>query len=409
MRNPVPRRIVRVPALAAAVSCMAFAPAGQAGDGRIEISQRQMPYLITNSGSYVVTEPLSVQDTTNGITVYADDVTLDLNGFSLVGPSSRPSLNGIHQPQQYRGLSVRDGFLTGWQEGYGLYAGGKAALIRNVHTKQCGMGIRAGSGSVVVNCSGFSNVVYAVSAGEGSVLASCSASYNDSHGFLVSAGVMGACIAWNNGSNGLSAAEGSVVRKSVSTQNRGEGLLASDSVVADTHLAGNHRNGLGLIGACVLRESLIRDNQQAGVNQLPGLGDYAYGSLFADNLVLGNGSDGISAWNGSAVLDCHVGNNADAGIRIFEAFTLAAHNLCRENGTGIEVDGMSPASGRGNRIEDNTLIGNATGLDVQSVTNLIVQNYATANTNANWNVDPGNLYHQISNVTNGWPWTNLEY
>ena len=67
---------------------------GWASDGVIEISQLDMespPYIINESGSYILTENLIVTNTdVNGIEVQANYVTLDMNGFQLKGPGTRP-------------------------------------------------------------------------------------------------------------------------------------------------------------------------------------------------------------------------------------------------------------------------------------------------------------------------------
>ena len=42
-------------------------------------------YVISNSGSYYLTSNLTAAAGQNGITVNADDVTIDLNGFTLTG------------------------------------------------------------------------------------------------------------------------------------------------------------------------------------------------------------------------------------------------------------------------------------------------------------------------------------
>lgn len=58
---------------------------------RIPISN--LPYTIKDSGSYYLTGNLA--STTNGIVIHADNVTLDLMGFTLSGDGGAES-NGIH-------------------------------------------------------------------------------------------------------------------------------------------------------------------------------------------------------------------------------------------------------------------------------------------------------------------------
>ena len=73
----------------------------QAADGVIEINQAIVeanggfPYVISEPGSYNLTGNLTVPDeNTSAILVQADDVTLDLNGFAIIGPVQCTAENG---------------------------------------------------------------------------------------------------------------------------------------------------------------------------------------------------------------------------------------------------------------------------------------------------------------------------
>ena len=61
-------------------------------DGVVLINQASVmaaggfPYVITQSGSYRLSGNLTVPSGVDGIDINADNVTLDLNGFSIVGP-----------------------------------------------------------------------------------------------------------------------------------------------------------------------------------------------------------------------------------------------------------------------------------------------------------------------------------
>ncbi len=80
-------------------------------DGRIPIDR--LPFTIADSGSYVVTRDLAYADG-NGINVTADNVTIDLNGFTLDGVNQ--NTNGIHAIGR-RSLSVVNGTLRRWSTG----------------------------------------------------------------------------------------------------------------------------------------------------------------------------------------------------------------------------------------------------------------------------------------------------
>ena len=87
MRNPLSR------GLAAAALTAALTFTLQAADGVTEINQALIeasggfPYEITQPGSYLLTGNLTVPDAdTTAIRVEVNDVTLDLNGFAIIGP-----------------------------------------------------------------------------------------------------------------------------------------------------------------------------------------------------------------------------------------------------------------------------------------------------------------------------------
>ena len=68
------------------------------------------PFAITQSGSYYLTTNLTGVSGQSGIYVFANNVTLDLNGFSILGGSG--SGNGIFISST--NATVRNGTITGW-------------------------------------------------------------------------------------------------------------------------------------------------------------------------------------------------------------------------------------------------------------------------------------------------------
>jgi hypothetical protein len=100
------RTALRFAAAAAALAlAMAFAGRTWAVDGVIEINQASVkaaggfPFAINQSGSYRLTSNLDVTDVsarppgtlpenTTAIVLKANDVTIDLNGFSIIGPTA---------------------------------------------------------------------------------------------------------------------------------------------------------------------------------------------------------------------------------------------------------------------------------------------------------------------------------
>ena len=81
-------RLVRT-APTAVMLLVALAAGSTSASGRLEINQTVVtaaggfPYTISSPGSYVLTGPLVVPSSTDGLVLEASDVVLDLNGFSI--------------------------------------------------------------------------------------------------------------------------------------------------------------------------------------------------------------------------------------------------------------------------------------------------------------------------------------
>src|SRR5438045_2521768 len=74
-----------------------------------------LPFEITTPGAYYVTANLKGVSAKDGITISADNVTLDLNGFNLTGAAD--SLAAIKVSASFQGITVTHGSIIGWQKG----------------------------------------------------------------------------------------------------------------------------------------------------------------------------------------------------------------------------------------------------------------------------------------------------
>src|ERR1039458_625653 len=71
-----------------------------------------VPFTITQPGSYYLTKNLAVTSG-NAIVISAEDVTLDLNGFTLSSPEASPAGTGILLNGTKRNIAIRNGFIRG--------------------------------------------------------------------------------------------------------------------------------------------------------------------------------------------------------------------------------------------------------------------------------------------------------
>ncbi len=270
-------------------------------------------FVISEPGSYYLDRNLVGESGKNGIWIAANDVSIDLMGFTLQGVSG--SLDGITSPTTIRNPSVRNGHIRGWGvDGISMLsifiAGG---VYENL---QCdfngGAGMRVPSGSVVTRCT---------------------ASNNTSVGFNVAYGSSVAhCAAYENGSTGLHIAAASTVIGCTAASNDGAGFSVSGEGmrVADCASYGNGSNGYfggsgGLIERCV-----ARDNTLNGFSA-------SFGTVIRDCIATFCDGSGVLLTSSDNRLE---GNHFEAntiGVQVFTSGNFIVRNTCADNDTNWSV------------------------------------------------------------------------
>ena len=135
-----------------AAAMLAWAAAAGAVDGTIEINDAKViaaggyPGKITGHGSFRLTGNLKPPGSSDGIDVSATNVTIDLNGFAIIGTGPSDTGNGINASGQ-DDVTVENGTVTGFN-GNGV-AVGTFGIVRNVHADKNGVGIVGGLNSVI--------------------------------------------------------------------------------------------------------------------------------------------------------------------------------------------------------------------------------------------------------------------
>jgi hypothetical protein len=80
-----------------------------------------------------------------GIQVQTSNVTLDLNGFSMLGVSD--ALDGIYfTSASITNFLARNGVISGWSAGTGIYFLGKNGTFEHLNLSENNNGIRFGDG-----------------------------------------------------------------------------------------------------------------------------------------------------------------------------------------------------------------------------------------------------------------------
>jgi hypothetical protein len=142
-----------------------------AGGGGVGTKITSLPYTITNSGFYYIGKDLT-STTGNGIIVNTDNVTIDLMGFSLIGPGEGTNF-GI-QMQEKQNVEIRNGTVRGFS--YGISAVGatfsanhRVVGVRVEHNAGDGISLM-GHNCLVRNCNASNNASGITVLGGGAII-----------------------------------------------------------------------------------------------------------------------------------------------------------------------------------------------------------------------------------------------
>jgi hypothetical protein len=135
-------------------------------DGVVEINQSKVnalggfPYNINATGSYRLTSTLRVPSGAIAIKVNASDVTIDLNGFSIIGPGTSGPAFGIDAQNQHL-ITIYNGEVAGMITGIRT---GHSSRIERVRALGNGNGIDCEDGCEIfhniANNNGFGIIVH---------------------------------------------------------------------------------------------------------------------------------------------------------------------------------------------------------------------------------------------------------
>ena len=330
-------------------------------------------FIIRAPGSYYLSANITGVANKNGIAVLASQVTIDLNGFALIGVQF--SRHGILVPAAIRNLAVHHGTICTWgQSGINAIFATRSQF-NHLHASDNGItGIFAGS-----SCS-FSD---------------CLAIGNDTEGIAV------------KGSN-------SVFRSCVCNENNiGIWVSGSGAAITDCTTSMNRSRGIEVLsGACTISKCTSNDNALTGINTGPG-------STVQGCTTAGNHVDGIAAGFACTISGCTSRGNAGSGITVGNACQVTGNTCDANAGTALNSLGASISLGAGIdapgdtcRIDGNSATANKIGI-AASPGNLIIRNSARVNTTQNYSLSGNSTYGPIvtgsGEITTTSPWANFSY
>ncbi|MCH8146656.1 MAG: right-handed parallel beta-helix repeat-containing protein [Planctomycetes bacterium] len=317
-----------------------------------------LPFTIDQGGSYFLTGSLTGVSGSNGITVTAGDVTLDLNGFSLIGVPG--SLDGIHVPGTIFNLTVRNGGVSFWKEDGVDAANALSSVIENVRSfGNLGTGLKIGASSTIRN-SGGPNGGDGISTGDGCSITDCTANGSSGNGIVAGPhNRVANCTANFNGLIGIQVGTGSIVSSCTAAENFGDGIsmrLSVGCTVTGCTAVNNGGVGIRTGSAGAVVNCTAVDNISDGIRT----GD---ASTVVNSTSQSNGNDGIRAGVSSTILGCAVRINDSLGITVGGGSTITA---CTANsnvskgilGFGTTVTSCTANGNGGLGIDCNLAVGN---------------------------------------------------
>jgi hypothetical protein len=208
-------------------------------------------FKITQPGSYYLTGNITGESGKHGIEITASGVTLDLNGFDLVGIPGMGAFDGVAvRTASLSSITLINGSVRGWGD-----SGVDLDFFPPENCRIAGV-IAEGNASRGIDASG------------GTIVENCAAANNGSHGIEVSGN--GSAVlnstAHDNVGDGIRVAVGCLVAHCASANNAGSGIWASLACsIIDCNVRLNSSGGITCGSDCVVRGNTCANNRQGSV------------------------------------------------------------------------------------------------------------------------------------------------
>ena len=213
------------------------------------------PIVISQSGSYYLAEDIYAIHSKQGIEITANNVTLDMNGFTLYGNTEVGSYDGIHGTTMDN-ITIMNGTVQDFfQDGIDLQGDNIQVIkVRVLNNGQRGM--LTGSNSVIRDCIAANNTGTGIDPGSASTIIGCvSRDSVNGDGINSSNATIENCTARSNGGDGIFSNTASVIRGCTAAFNTGDGIDAQASLVQGNAATSN--TGTDIVGHA---SSTILDN-----------------------------------------------------------------------------------------------------------------------------------------------------
>ncbi len=253
---------------------------------RIPISS--VPVTLSVRGSYYLTTNLFGVAFSNGITLATDDITIDLNGFSLVGVPT--SLDGISTVVTPENVTIKNGVVRGWGDRGVDLSNAEGALLVDVKVVENGDdGALLGNSCHIVGCHSRGNGDNGFNLGNAVVAENCVAIDNSGDGFVLGAEpVVHDCLATRNLGFGFSSAIGGKFSQCVANDNIYGFWLFSENVLQGCVASYNTNVGMSVGSQSVIEHCTANSNGRGAVTNGAGFELNGENCRLTDNTSVGN-------------------------------------------------------------------------------------------------------------------------
>lgn len=226
--------------------CLTSTTALMAQDPRTPISS--LPYTISMPGSYYLTANLTGSG--QGITISADNVTLDLNGFALIGGGAG-QVAGINVSGAHKNITIRNGTVRGWTSGGVNAANATNSMVQGLRISNNtamsaflnAAGFCIGSGSTVKDCVVAQNPnCNGIAAGSACLVTGCVVSGNSAAGIRAGDNCYIISNVSDSNGTGITMGSGNRIESNNCTSNSGAGILAPSGVTNNVIAKNSARN-----------------------------------------------------------------------------------------------------------------------------------------------------------------------
>lgn len=274
-----------------------------AGGSLTTIEAADLPMTISSPGSYIFVEAISYGSTAaDPLIVDSNNVTIDLNGFSYIGPGTGAggSIDAIRIINGREGIRVRNGTISGWS-GDGISGPATAAdraqgskftnlLIHDINRH----GIYVGHENIVTNCSVRDCTGTGILGQNRNQILSCSVIGNTQDGIAVNDdGTIQNCAAHLNGESGIQVGDGCRISHNLANINSFAGILilGSGNNASDNQFADNLTRGIFTsAGGNIIVRNVARSNGAVLADDFDLLVSDTIGELLVGPAILTSGN-----------------------------------------------------------------------------------------------------------------------